>query len=96
MKLHDFGLWFWSLGNRWSITIPQKGYFEIFYDGVELGYQYDDFDLMVYDDNHRFSIRLKNNFTRRGAYEKIGRQLTMDDFEIIPTPIYRGDANEDY
>ncbi len=92
MKLTDFGLWFeyWSGNNyEWSTAIPQEGDFYIVYDGVRLGHQYTDFDLGVFNDV-QFIIKLKNNFTRSGAYEKIGRQLTMDDFEIIPNPDYKG------
>lgn len=94
MKIHDFGLWFQAYTVRgeisWSATIPQTGYFYIYYDSAPLGCQYDDFDLEVYTFN-RFIIKLKNNFARNGYYYNIGRRLTLDDFEIVPNPDYKGD-----
>jgi hypothetical protein len=95
MKIHDFGLWFRHCGGKdWSTTIPQKygpqGTFEIFYDGRALGI-YDERSLYI----HVFQphkIHLKSKFSK-GAdhWFKIGRRLTLDDFEIIPNPDYPGD-----
>jgi hypothetical protein len=95
VKLTDFGLWFkfWNEAARTttrSTTIPQKGFFYILYDGVELGHQYSDFDLMIMPDQ-QFIIKLKNNFKLHGDSHRIGRQLTLDDFEVIPNPNYGGD-----
>jgi hypothetical protein len=96
VKLTDFGLWFGYLIDEddnlgWSTTIPREGYFEMFYDGVNLATQWGDFDLEVYGDDP-YMIKFKNNFTRSmEGFHRIGRRLTLDDFEIIPNPDYRGD-----
>ncbi len=95
MKLTDFGLWFgYSIDEDdnlgWSTAIPQEDFFYILYDGVRLGHQYSDFELDVYD-GKQFIIKLKNNFKLRGYFHRIGRRLTLDDFEIIPNPDCRGD-----
>ncbi len=90
-------------GGRWSTNIPplphrhpsyerhdgwdEDYYFEIFYDGVELGFQWNDFDLEVYTGG-QFIIKFKNNFKRNQDCYEIGRRLTLDDFEIIPNPAY--------
>jgi hypothetical protein len=96
MKLTDFGLWFecWS-GNsyEWSVTIPKNPDYEIYYDGYYLGKQWSDFDLLICD-NEPHIIRLKNKFLFKKSYRRIysfDRPLTLDDFEIIPNPDYRGD-----
>jgi hypothetical protein len=95
VKIHDFGLWFGYLKHggfhpEWSATIPQgEGYFGILYDGVELGYQYSDFNLMILD-HQQLIMRLKYNFPLFAGFYRIGRPLTLDDFEIIPNPDYRG------
>jgi len=96
MKLEDFGLWFarWC-GNswEWSVTIPTYPHYFIYYDGRQLGRQWSDFDLTIYGDL-RHIIRLKNKFPLREDYKQtyaFGRLLTLDDFEIIPNPDYRGD-----
>jgi hypothetical protein len=90
MKLTDFGLWFQSPGNRWSITIPPRGIFSIWYDGHGLGVQYTDLSLGVEHDTP-YIVRLKHTFPmdRFGNY-RIDRQITMEDFDIIPNPNYRG------
>ena len=91
MKIHDFGLWFrtwWT--NKWSTIIPQTGCFRISYDGKPLGNQFADFDLRVYNDG-QFIIKLKNEFAVSGDCHKIGRRLTLDDFEIVPNSDYKGD-----
>jgi hypothetical protein len=86
VKIHDFGLWFktwWT--HKWSTIIPETRGFAIYYDGKPLGGQSDDFDLRVYNDE-QFIIKLKNEFAVSGSYHKIGRRLTLDDFEIVPNP----------
>jgi len=90
MKLTDFGLWFLSPGNRWSITIPPRGVFSIWYDGYGLGVQDHDLSLEVYLYNP-YIVRLKYTFpVDRFCNYRIDRQLTMEDFDIIPNPNYRG------
>ncbi len=100
MKLTDFGLWFkrW-FSNKWSISIPDTDGFNIYYDGKAIGWQRLslDYECSVYDscfDSH--IIQLKNKFPELGKYQDqqsydIGRQLTLNDFDIIPNPEYRGD-----
>jgi hypothetical protein len=96
LKLTDFGLWFYFYADRadrdmWSTTIHQQGSAFIFYDGVDLGCQYLDFDLIIYNKKPQ-RIKLKKDFPRQHDLRyRIGRPLTMDDFEIIPNPDYRGD-----
>ncbi len=91
MKLYDFGLWFVDvISEEWSTTIPQTGCFSIRYDGNYLGVQYSDFVLQDYN-SRRFTIKLKNKFARNGHYYEVGRLLTLDDFEIVPNPDYKGD-----
>jgi len=97
MKLTDFGLWFCHCGGKdWSTTIPQKygpqGTFEIFYDGRALGlYGEHSLALYIYK-NLPHKINLKSKFSEGYDYWiNIGRDLTLDDFEIIPNPDYPGD-----
>jgi len=88
---------------RWSTDIPplpprpssyvdgwySACFFEIFYDGVEVGYQCGDFNLCLYPGD-KFIMKLKNNFqVNKDCYE-VGRRLTLDDFEVIPNPDYKG------
>ncbi len=95
MKIHDFGLWFRYWHNRkdhWSTTIYEKSSFQIYYDGEWLGDYRCNFDLdLYYDEPH--IIKLRNKFLERSDYNgtyMIGRLLTLDDFEIIENPEYRG------
>ncbi len=37
MKIHDFGLWFYSWNGKWETTIPQETGYDIYYDGECLG-----------------------------------------------------------
>jgi hypothetical protein len=95
VKLHDFGLWFkgWH-ANVWSATIPRTGDknfpYDIYYDGEELGWQRSNLDLCIHICRSRI-IKLKNNFHRDWMTKdyKVGRILTIDDFEIIPNPNYK-------
>ncbi len=92
MKIYDFGLWFLCDDGQWS-AIPQRPTSHIYYDGSSLGYQYSNFDLAVYQDK-RHLIQLRNQFCswgRDSTFKRMGRLLTLDDFEIIENPDYRGD-----
>jgi hypothetical protein len=92
MKIHDFGLWFKETASgKWSVTIPTCPHYFIYYDGRKLGKQWADFDLTICDDEPHI-IKLKKKLTQSmaGFYE-IGRRLSLDDFEIVKNPDYRGD-----
>jgi hypothetical protein len=92
MKIHDFGLWFQTFDSgTYSTTIPQKGNFKIIYDGSYIGFQTHThkFDLRIWDDLP-YIINLKNNFKKDGPYYSINRLITLDDFEVIPNPDYKG------
>jgi hypothetical protein len=92
VKLTDFGLWFeYCSGNKyeWSVTIPKNPIYDICYDGYYLGKQWSDFDLVIWKDTPH-TIKLKNKFTNVGMYYEIGRLLTLDDFEIVQNPDYKG------
>ncbi len=92
MKLHHFGLWFRYVEcdrYNWSTTIPLYTS-HIYYDGRLLGIQYRNFILWVYEGRPQI-INLKNNFIMNNdGYYDIGRPLTLDDFEIIENPNYKG------
>jgi hypothetical protein len=45
--MYDFGLWFCGFDGYWSATIPQETSYGIYYDGIFLGRQYHDFDLII-------------------------------------------------
>ena len=103
MKITDFGLWFLDderpkdRPKEWFTAIPQAGGFAIYYDGNYLGYYHNDDSLLIYDDKPH-SINLNKYSPLHGGYlgrshytiYTIGRRLTMDDFEIIPNPDYKG------
>ncbi len=96
MKLHDFGLWFKIRITRntyiWSSAIPPESDYWIYYDGMSLGKQYSDFDLVIYDDKPLI-IKLKNKFygLESSVYDwyQIGRLLTIDDFEVVENHRYK-------
>ncbi len=94
MKIHDFGLWFQEVASeKWSITVPQKRAIYIYYDGHYLGEQWSDFVLTIYDDEP-YMIMLKSKLpVREGCIDTyaFGRRITLDDFEIVKNPDYRGD-----
>jgi hypothetical protein len=94
MKIHDFGLWFKEAASgKWSVTIPTYPHYFIYYDGRQLGKQWVDFDLTIYDDEPHI-IRLKNKFPFRESYRQtyaLDRPITLEDFEIVKNPDYRGD-----
>jgi hypothetical protein len=101
MKITDFGLWFMSWGSdphdHWSTTIPKKPPYSIYYDGMDLGVQLSDFGLSIYMDSgyprcepYLHVIKLKNSFRKIMERYYIGRPLTLDDFEIVESPEYRG------
>jgi hypothetical protein len=91
MKLQDFGLWFQGLtSGKWSTIIPRKDSYKIFYDGHFLGIQWSDFELEIYN-SYPYIIVLKNKFAYDlKEYYRVGRLLTLDDFEIMKNPNYRG------
>ncbi len=90
MKLHDFGLWFKTYDTWvWSTTIPQEPDYLIYYDGKPLSRQYPSFDLVV-NRLHPHTLKLNENFKVIHGWCFIGRCLTMDDFEIIANPDYKG------
>ncbi len=90
MKLHDFGLWYWSLKTtNWSTTFPQTMGFCICYDGEVLGYQRDSLHFRIYQDKP-YIINLKSNFKKDGIFYQPNRLITLDDFEIIVNPDYKG------
>jgi len=82
------GLWFQADSGRYSTTIPKKGGFEITYDGCWMGIQYRNFSLEI-SDQEPHMMKLKINFEWSGYIYEIGRQLTLDDFEIVENPDYR-------
>jgi hypothetical protein len=85
MKLHDFGLWFNSLhDNRWTTSIP-PGVFDIYYDGILVGQQDQDFILRIYDND--YIIRVTQDFyLDESLFYRIDRPLVMDDFYIELNP----------
>ncbi len=84
------GLWF-RIGafGRWCKTVPRKPKFGIYYGGKYLGRQTADFDIVICKEAPH-TIKLKNKFTNVGMYYEIGRLLTLDDFEIVQNPDYKG------
>jgi hypothetical protein len=98
MKIHDFGLWFYYWADpwfEWSTKIPPKLGFKIFYDGLCIGDQFGcNFDIDSGPTVGPHIIKLRKEFpleTFTNMYRiKIGRLLTLDDFEIIPNPDYLG------
>ncbi len=85
MKITDFGLWFLGSNDSWSTTIPKEDGFHIYYDGVCLGLQYPGFSIEIWEARPHI-ISLKKHFRLFGFVYRVGRQLTFDDFEIVPNP----------
>ncbi len=93
MKITDFGLWFRTTLDKfsWFTDIPQRDpseSFEIWYDGEPLGWQnrYLNNTLSVFH-NTKYIIKMKDpRFTNHFNEYRIGRSLTLTDFEIIPNP----------
>jgi hypothetical protein len=91
MKLYHFGLWFRYVEcdrYNWSTTIPPYS-IHIYYDGISLG----DINLNFYMDirhDKPHIIKLKKDFPKFSWYYLVGRPLTLDDFEIIENPNYKG------
>jgi hypothetical protein len=84
MKLTDFGLWFKDCYGKWLTTIPKDELFRIYYDGLDLGKQYSDYDLLIYHNRKSsYIVKLKKEFDKKSGYHIIGRRLTMDDFEVV-------------
>jgi len=97
MKFTDFGLWFqyWHNGKKeWSTTIPTKGWFYIYYDGMALGKQFDDFDVVVWcESDMPLTLKMKEDLPMIWVGQEwrlMDRTLTLDDFEITPNPDYIG------
>ncbi len=92
MKIHEFGLWFKAWPScKWFIIVPPEGAFMIHYDGKNLGWQLAGDFIEIYDHQPHI-IKLKQKCPKSGFYYYImNRRLTMDDFEIILNPDYRGD-----
>ncbi len=100
MKLHDFGLWYWSDG-RWTTTIPDiEENFSIDYDGNLLGRHWKGVLTLINNPSSPYKIELKAKFieisnTDDYLYSNyrqyvVHRRLTMEDFEIIPNLDYIG------
>jgi hypothetical protein len=90
VKIYDFGLWF-EQGGRWYTTIPQDGWFFIYYDGNLIATQLLEYAL-ARDRRYPYIIKLNNNFRRNNfGHDIIGRPLSLDDFEIVENPEYPGD-----
>ena len=95
MKMYDFGLWFCGFDCNWSATIPQETRYGIYYDGIFLGRQYLDFDLIIKiksEDPYIIKLEYPRDFDYSGweyAQYKIGRLLTLEDLEVIPNPDYQ-------
>ncbi len=93
MKIHEFGLWFWSDDNaEWSKTIPPDS-FAIYYDGECLGRQWPDYELSIFGDiPHIMKLKMKLDVKKGCTYTyQFHRLLTMDDFDIVENPDYRGE-----
>jgi hypothetical protein len=95
MKLTDFGLWFdyWEDGElvSWSKQPPSTRYeFNINYHGLCLGYQLYDYGVTIFD-SEPYLIKLNTLRIPHGNTYLFNRLLTLDDFEIIPNPKYKGD-----
>ncbi len=89
------GLWFESLGSQDTCqllpAIPEDLSFAIYYNGELLGVQEVDFTVTL----NRYAstmIRFKGEIPNWNGQVNIGRQLMLDDFEIIPNPIYQNDS----
>ncbi len=93
MKMHDFGLWFQeAVSKKWLVTIPKEGGFRIYYDGHDLGEQWSNFDSVIYDDEPyiivlKSKLPIREGFVHKNAYD---RRITLDDFEIVINPNYKG------
>jgi hypothetical protein len=100
MKIYDFGLWFYQVSDyfmgdkgTWFTNIPDYDAFDIYYDGFFLGHQSAACQLYI-SKVVPYKINLKNRFRRvehTHSSFNIKRRLTLDDFDIIPNPEYKGD-----
>ncbi len=104
MKITDFGFWFrklefvdpswpvpWKVGD-WSVTFPDNDIFAVYYDGQELYVQRScDTIRMVENYKNSHAIKIKTGFYQNSSdLFYVGKILTLDDFEVIPNPHYRG------
>ena len=107
MKLHDFGLWFgyWdSTSYAWYSAVPHRNasWIDITYDGVAVAVERNvglKYELIIFQNHHApYTIMIKCDFSfgdqrlpHTTLIIDIGRRLTLDDFEIVKNPDYRGD-----
>ena len=85
MKIHDFGMWFWSWSDSWSTTIPKDERFVIYYDGYCLGAHSPESGLDTLD-NTPHTIKYKEHSSFLGRQK--GYKPTLGDFEVIPNPAH--------
>ena len=97
MKIHEFGLWFFQDG-EWFTTFPQGqllAVVSVYYDGECLGRQWPDYELSLFGifDNlpHIMKLKIKLELKKGCRHTYLfDRLLTMDDFDIVENPDYRG------
>jgi hypothetical protein len=98
MKLHDFGLWFLRQvpGEKatWSTTIPPDCFYSILYDGLCVGFQTLDDRVRIHTaDYDRYIIKFNKKLAPEiQDYFILERRLTLDDFEVIKNPRYKGNS----
>ena len=96
MKITDFGLWFKGEDDEgrffWSSTIPQARVFYIFYDGILIVGACDHGYSLIPSYHKPYKIKIIKDCPLFSGIYKIGRPLTLEDFEIIPNPDYKGDV----
>jgi hypothetical protein len=96
VKIHDFGLWFsCDYETRWSKTIPEDGTFDIYYDGICIGWFTTDCCLGCFL-HKQYVIRLKRDYPPKEPNSQvlvygftqflIGGLLTLEDFDIELCP----------
>jgi len=94
MKLQDFGLWFRYFSEyefKWSASVPQSGYYDIYYDGQRLVQLWNKFSFLIHDDKpHIAKLKIKFIKSKEGYYLVEKCPITLDDFEIMENPDYRG------
>jgi hypothetical protein len=101
------GLWFkYKNGynyNKWSISIPQRCNFYIYYNGMRLGW-FDHIQHFPYIQNQLvlpfqtespYKINCKRDFEQYATISystsySIGHYLSLDDFEIVENPSFIG------
>ncbi len=79
MRLTDFGLWFYYWNGdtyKWASTIPQEGYFYVYYNGTEVAW----YDYRV---NTPDILRFQNQLHDFQDFCNKGVVVSFRDFEII-------------